>query len=131
MLAIRLPTVLPFGLSLKLYRAQKTLARWRRALGYATGRISADDASQARYDLQHAAGEYSLIELHVSDVIEEAGEIFEPNPELDQLCADAVRRVANKWDDYTEVRSSCHDWALDLVREYAKRDGIRLVEIED
>lgn len=114
-----------------LYRLRSRLARYRLAYAYARGRMSPDQALSILWDCQHAAGSFCLISLDVSDVLEAARDRWEDHPELPGLCKSAASRVASKWDDYTEVRSSCEDWALDLVADYARGEGIALVEVND
>jgi hypothetical protein len=113
------------------WRLEYKLRRWARAWHYARGTLSKDAASQVRWDCQDAAEDYTLISLSVADVYDNALERWEDHPDLRGLCAEAAGRVASKFDDYTEVRSSCTDWALELVGDYAESCGITLAEIEE
>lgn len=125
------PNSIRWWINIELYRLQQHLSRWQRAWAYATDRMTKDQASQMAYDCQAPAGSFSLISLDVDGVLEDASNTYMDHPDLERLCAEAVQRVASKFDDYTEVRSSCSDWALDLVVQYAKQEGVELTLIED
>lgn len=115
----------------RLYALRRWLKRARRAAAYALDKLDKDDARQIAYDVQYQAGEFSLITLDESYVLSDAQELWQNHPALPHLVREACQRVASKWEDYTEVRSTCAEWALRLAGEYAKSEGIELAESDE
>ena|ERR1700751_4909282 len=108
-----------------------TLQRYGRALAYARGRLTPDQAQSMFYDVQHAAGWYSLNTLCADEVMQEALERWKPHPELAGLVDEACDYVGDKYEDCTDVNSECRDWALRKVEEWAGERGIALELTED
>lgn len=105
---------------------QQRLARWRRALCYLTGRLSADDAQSIFLDCRYPAGWHPLLILSVEDTLEQALETFADHPELGRLIADGCARVGHKWESYGDELYEARRWAIDVAEGYAQDEGIRL-----
>jgi hypothetical protein len=105
--------------------------RLRRALAYATSRLSSGHAQDIILDCHDAAGWYLLMIITPDDVLDRAitlhGEkarVLEPHVHA------ACSHVSHKWDsgdDYCQAL----DWAVDAAVDYARQDGIELDETED
>jgi hypothetical protein len=111
------------------WRYAERMKRIRLAYHYATNKLTEDDA----YDLSRACmrvhGVYPLVEFCVEDTLNRAREKYGDVPELEELVRDACGRVWNKWSgDYGDTSGAAEDWAMDLVRDYARDRGITLVD---
>ena len=114
----------------RTYVAKQRLKRLRRAWAYFTGKLTEDDASWMVSELNGECG-YTILEtLDTASVLEWAEELFGPHEHMAEWVRDAVRRVGGKWEGSGEIQSAASDWAIDLVREYAAQDGVKLVEID-
>ena len=112
------------------YRLRNTYRHWRLALLYARHRLSPDDALSIIWECQHVAGHYPLSILTTSEVMEQALETWKDHPRLLELVDQATDQVFDEWIDNNDTIYHAAGWALDLVREYAKHDGITLTERE-
>lgn len=119
-----------YRLSLVRWRAREAMKRVGRAVRYAAGRMSEDDAHLIIYECLPTSGYFPLEGLSVETVLDLAQERWGDNPALPRLAADACRRVWNKWDS-GGTEGVAEDWALDLIKEYATDDGIVLVEQDE
>jgi hypothetical protein len=108
------------------WRQHSRWQRWKRALNYATGHLSEADADQIRYECQQIAGFYPLEVFTVDGVLNTFRDCYGDHPELERLARDAAARVANKWSGNGDCAGTAEDWAIDLIFEYAKADGIEL-----
>lgn len=124
-------TAIARRLSSMRYRLRSRLSRWQEAYAYARGRMTPNQALSMLWECQHTAGTYCLVSLDSESVLEAARDRWNDHPALPGLCDSAASRVASKWEDHTEVRSSCEDWALDLVEDYARGEGVILTELQD
>ncbi len=105
-----------------------TIKRWRRAWAYARNRMTQDDASWIAYECDIAAGSFTLVSIETDDVLDLARDRWGDVPELRALADAATRRVWNKWSSSGDERNAAIDWAIDLIAEYAREDGIELIE---
>jgi hypothetical protein len=112
------------------YRLSERTKRYGCAWRYATHRTKRDDGLRLIYEGEQAAGYYSLECLSLDTVCERAAEKWGEVPGMREWAVDAAARVARKWESGGDAVYAAEDWALDLVKEYARDDGIELVEIE-
>lgn len=113
----------------------RMLQRWqrlRRAVAYATGRLSQDDAQSIILDCRLPAGWYPLMTLSPDDVQDMAiglyGDAALPlRPYLHGAC----ECVARKWDQPGDEHWHAREWALDLALQGAAQDGIVLTLLDD
>jgi hypothetical protein len=110
--------------------ARLAAERWARALAYGRGTLSRDQAARILWDCQATAGWLPLETLSTDSVLEAARERWADCPELAELAADAAERVGDKWNSSGDLAGAAEDWALDLIGEYAERDGVTLVELD-
>jgi hypothetical protein len=75
------------------------------------------------------AGWYSLTTLYVEYTLEMVLEEYQDHPALRTYVESACAYVAKKWEPNTEERGAAEDWAIRLVAEYARDDGIILTPI--
>lgn len=115
----------------RTYRLRMRLERAARAWRYLRGTMTADDAHHLVWEAEHVSGCYSLEGFTVDSVLEDAQERWGDVPGLERWAADACARVAGKWDASGDVSSAAAEWAMSLIADYAKGDGVTLVEIED
>ena len=115
-------------LSALSYRVKNRLKHLARAWRYATGRMTKEDASWIAYECDVHAGCFPLVSIDVDGVMDLALDKWEDNPKLEDFARDAVCRVWNKWSSSGDEQSAAIDWAMDLIAEYAKEDGVELVE---
>ena len=102
--------------------------RWRRAWRYATDTLSADDAGWIRHRCQDVEGFWPLEAIDAEGVLREAREQWADHPALERLAYDAAERIANKWTGSGDISCEARGCAVDLVAEYAKAQGVKLVE---
>jgi len=115
-----------------LARYRTTTARAGLAWRYFRRTMTAEDAYSLAYDCQEVAGDWALASFDLQSTIEEARERWEDHPELPRLCRDACERVASKWSgDDGNLRHAAMDWALDLVADHAKSEGIALTSCQE
>lgn len=113
------------------YRIKHALQRYGVAWRYARGRSTRDDGLSLLYDAEHIAGIYGLVTLSESSVLERARDLYGDAPGLDQWAAEACARVDSKHGGGDgETTGAAEDWALELIAEYAERDGVTLEELE-
>lgn len=110
------------------YRVRQTLRRLVVGLRFIFDRTHPDDAYMLISAGEEASGCFYLESIDVEEVLENALEIYEPHPELENLAWRAARRVNYKWTSTGEVRHAALDWAADLIPDYAKDEGIVLVK---
>jgi hypothetical protein len=109
------------------WRLRSTLQHYAVAWRYARGRSTPADGLSLLYDAEHIAGIHGLVSLSLDSVIGRARELYGDVPGLDDWAAEAVDRVASKHDgDGGEMVSAAEDWALEILEEYAARDGVNL-----
>ena len=115
-------------LSCYRYRIANRLHLLRRALAYATGQLSADDAQDIILDCRDAAGWYPLMILTCQNVMDDAiDEYGDPARALENYLPAACAQVARKWECYGDEYANACSWALDTAKEYAAQDGLHLV----
>ena len=110
------------------YRLRLRFARYARAVRYATGRMSIDDAWSVWRDAQNVTGFRCLEGISESSVADAAYDRFGDNPELTPIIAQACARVADKWNCSGDTQNAAEDWALDLIAAYAAADGLTLTD---
>ena len=108
------------------YRLRRTCQRLRRAIEYATGKLSTDSAQQIMFDCRCAAGQYPLLILDTSETLNQARELFTDHPALPHLIEAACSMVASKWEDGDQGYEA-RRWAIEIVSDYAKRTNIALI----
>jgi hypothetical protein len=111
------------------------LHRWRRirrAVAYAGGRLSEDDAQSIILDCRLPAGWYPLMTLSPDDVREMATGLYgDAVHALDPYLDGACECVARKWDHTGDEHWHAREWALDLALQGAAQDGIVLTLLDD
>lgn len=115
-------------LSTLRYRVKDRLKHLARAWRYATGHMTKDDAWSISYECDASTGCYGLEYIDVEGVMECAVDKWEANPRLEEYAENAVHRVWNKWSSSGDATNAAQEWAMDLIEEYAKADGVELVE---
>ncbi|MCK1577822.1 hypothetical protein [Bradyrhizobium sp. 174] len=108
------------------HKAQRYAVAWR----YARGCSTRDDGLRLLYDAENIVGIYGLATLNVQCVANAAREIYGDVPGLDDWAGDACSRVNQKYPgDEGAVSGPAEEWALELLVEYAAKDGVTLAEI--
>ena len=100
--------------------------RLRLAFRYLFGRLTDEQAFLIIADCRQTAGWHPLLVLERGDVLNEARETFVDNPHLRRLTARACRQVEHncvgRWKEHDRASA----WAVRLVQDYAKEEGIIL-----
>jgi hypothetical protein len=99
--------------------------------GRVIGSTSQDDANSLLYDAQRLAGSYGLEALSEETVLERVVERYGDVEGLSGLVQCACQHVWSKWSSDGHMTGAAEDWAMDLIAEYAKQDGIELVDSWD
>lgn len=123
---------LPRALWVSAWR-YRLISFWSRAgiaWRYLTRRMTQDDARELYLPVTEAAGWRPLVTIDNDSVLDLLLSVYRDDPRLADLADDACARVAHKWPGMDEAAGSAQDWALELVEEYAIRDGIDLIKIE-
>ena len=107
------------------------LQHWRLTWLYLRSTLTKSDALFIMSDCEHVAGVYGLEWLSVDDVLEMARALWGDRPELEQFAIDAAARVSQKWSGDGNLVGAAQDWAIDLVKEYAEREGVDLDEVRE
>lgn len=110
------------------YTLSQHTQRWRRALRYALNRMTPADADLIGYECQSISGVWSLETISAESVRDYALNLWTDHPALEKYADEAAARVASKWDGTGDVRCAAEEWAINLIDEYAKSDGVELVE---
>ncbi len=97
----------------------------------ATGRLTKDDAQDLYHTVTGLAGWHPLECIDEEGVMERALDRWQEHPALEGYAGDAAARVAHKWSGTGDISSEAIDWAMDLIEEYAKADGVELQPTED
>ncbi len=106
--------------------------RLKRALCYATGRLSFEDANDIMRDCERSALSYPLMVLTPQSVLDMAIERYgEQAAALEPYLADACAYVAQRWDPPAEEYWHPRDWALSTAIDHAAKDGITLADAEE
>lgn len=113
------------------FRTQTRIERFVRAWRYAAGTMNEGDALDLIRDAQPVAGCFALESLDIDRLHEEAVERWGEVPGLHRLAGEAAQRVASKWSSSGDLAAAAREWALDLIADYARSEGITLVEVED
>ena len=113
------------------YRLSRTFERFQRAVQYATGHLSADNAQHIMLDCCFGAGWHPLQILDVQETLAEAREIFTDHPALPHLIAAACSRVASKWEGNGDDSHEARRWAIEIAEEYAAHTNIKLIRWTD
>jgi hypothetical protein len=115
-------------LSCYRYRMANQLHRLRRALAYATGQLSSDDAQDIILDCREDAGWYLLMVITPEDVLGLAISRYGDTARaLKPYLAAACGYVSRKWDAGDDYYAAL-DFALDQACDYASQDGIEIGE---
>ena len=112
--------------SIYRYRLRSKWRRLRRAVLYARGRLSQDDAQDLLLDCCAPAGWHPLLILSVDDTLEEALETYDNHPTLRCMISQACIRVAEKWEDNSDTLYHAKKWAVQFAEQYAKQEGVTL-----
>lgn len=107
-----------------LARFRRKIARYRRGIAYARGRLTRDQALEMGWEIDMIAGVYPLECLDAETVLETAREYYEDTPELEDAVHSACLYVAKKWDGDTQF---ARDYALEQIEEMAHRNGATLI----
>jgi hypothetical protein len=110
------------------FRWQSRLQHWRRAWRYATDTMTADDAAWIRQRCQDVEGFWPLEAIDVEGVLTEARERWTDHPSLERLAYDAAERIAKKWTGSGDISCEARGCAVDLIAEYARAQGVDLIE---
>jgi hypothetical protein len=121
----------PAWLDLWCYRAKNRAKRLSRAWRYFMGRLSANDAQWIMFECERPAGYHPLLTLTVEETLAQARETFADHPELPRLIADGCERIGGKWDSHNDDLWEARRWAIELAEEYAAREGIALVRLDE
>jgi hypothetical protein len=106
------------------FHTRETVQRFGRALRYALGTWSKDDADRVRWAAQTRSGVFPLISLCTADVLEDLRECYgDLPPGAEAFAGAAAARVASKWYDGGDSACAALDWACDLAAEYAEGTG--------
>jgi hypothetical protein len=114
-----------------LYGFRFRLDRLYRGLAYGVRHVSSDQAQRILLDCEHIAGWHALVTLTVEDALEATRGRVAYHPELPRFAAAACSRVASKWSGADDTLCAACDWAVDLVEQYARDEGIPLVRLDD
>ena len=99
----------------------------RRALCYAAGHLSQNDAALIVLDCEHAARSYSLATLTPDSVLDMAVERYGNQANaLNDYLPGACATVANKWDSPSDDRWHARNWALEIALDAAGQNGIAM-----
>ena len=109
------------------FRWQFRLQRWRRAWRYATNALTPDDASWIRHQCQDIEGFWPLDAIDAEGVLREARERWTDHPALKRLAYDAAERIADRWAGSGDISCEARGYAVDLIAEYARAQGIELM----
>ena len=118
-------------------RRKVGLVRWRVrqhwervciAARYAAGCSTEPDGWVLFHDGERLTGFYCLEGFSEGDVLSQIQDRFGEFAEAPALCRAATRRVSDKWNSSGDTANAAQDWAADLVEEYAKQDGVALVD---
>lgn len=110
------------------YKLKDFVLRARQGWRWMRGTLTREDARDMQWKIDHLAGWYPLVVLSVDDIKEQLEDMYESQPQFDELADRAASRVYSKFDDYSDMRSNAQDWAVDLVRDYAVADRVALIE---
>lgn len=116
------------GRALRHYRwvvgskARRVARAWR----YAIGRSTLTDAYDIDIDCREVTGLYPLVSMSVDNVLELAEDRWGDFPELKAYAESAVRRVYDRWSSPGHELEGAEGWAMDLIEEWAKEDGLEL-----
>lgn len=104
----------------------------RRALRYAAGHLSQNDAALIVLDCEHAARSYPLVTLSPDDVLDMAIERYGDQAHaLNDYLPGACATVANKWDSPGDDRWHAQNWAFEIALDAAAQDGIAMTPLEN
>ena len=112
-------------------RRIKAIARrlgqaWRLALG----RTTREDARDLHWMIEDRAGWRTLVSIDDDEVLERIQDLGHDGARAEEWAERASARVASKFDT-SDVSTSAVDWAMDLVAEYARDDGVDLYAREN
>jgi hypothetical protein len=114
------------------WRIRHRLQHIKLAFGYAAGTLSADQAQDIIADCEDVCGRFSLMTLSTRDVMDMAiGEYGDAALDLARYLPAACARVAGKWESYGDEYWHAKDWALQIARDSAAQDGIKLEDAQD
>lgn len=113
------------------YECLDTIKRAELAYKYLTRTLTPTEATTLIAEIQPVSEWYPLETFDVDNVIQSAIDRWGDRPELEEYAQRACRRVWNKWDSSGDISWNASEWALDLIIEYAKDDGIELLSMED
>lgn len=105
---------------------QARIYRVLRAVRYASGRLSADDAQTIVCDCEPVAGWFPLLTLTADATLDQALEEYAEHPELRRLVREACSYVGHRWESYGDELQEARSWAMEKVREYAALEHIEL-----
>lgn len=105
---------------------QARVRRVLRAVRYASGRLSANDAQSIVCDCEPVAGWFPLLTLTADETLDQALEEYAEHPELRRLVREACSYVGGRWESYDDQLYEARCWAMEKVREYAVFEGVEL-----
>ena len=89
----------------------------------ARGRLTEEDALALYLQCQNKLGWYTLDLLTTSDAIEAAREVFDDNPELPRLIAEACATVGQRW-NATENTAKARERVFELAETLSKTEDL-------
>lgn len=106
---------------------ERLVLAWR----FVVGRLSKEQAYTLAYEVMRLTEEYPLTTIAASDVLDDFRETYKDHPQAPDWASEAAHRVWTKWESTGDERSVALEWAMDLVREYARTDGQNLEELNE
>lgn len=109
-----------------------TLQRLRRALAYATGRLSPEESRRIIEDCRRRAGWHPLIVLSVDEALRHILETYVDHPSLRRFVSRACEDIERKCGGGAlKDHDAAKEWASRLTRAYAREEGLILTRWED
>ena len=117
--------------SMLKYHLRSRYQRVRRAVRYALGRTTPDDAWSFYLECEDITGYHGLEGISENTVLEQCIERYGDMPELPRLVAEACSYVSRKWHSSGDTCSAAEDWAFELIRQNAIDENVVLVDSWD
>ena len=108
------------------HRLSNHHARVSRAIRYALGRMTLEDAYNFHHEVKYMTGIYPLTEMSTDDLLEQCESLWGHHPEFAEMARDACEHVCRKWDNSPEELDVAIDWAMSTIQRWAWERGIKL-----
>lgn len=109
---------------------RRIVRRLCRAIAYALGRLTAEDAQTLMLECRQAAGWHPLLVLSAADTLEDAHETYVYHPELPRLVTEACFDVEHKWTSFGDDLANAREWALRVAERHAREEGLSLTRLD-